>query len=143
MEEYKCINYNDCKNMISYIGYGRKPLRCNSCQKSYSMKLRRNSYREKVKNKVKVTNCNYKNCDIKIPFITNKPKYCPKHARKSRVEWLKQYYTSKKVTYCSLCNTPIKYETKKPNTCLLCKCREKIENRLNVLNKKAKNGSNL
>lgn len=143
MKEYKCLNYDECENIITYLGYGRKPLRCNSCQKTYSTKLRRNSYREKVKDKVKITKCNYKGCDTKIPFVTNKPKYCPKHARKSRIEWLKQYYTSEKVTNCSVCNTLIKYETKRPNTCLLCKYREKIENRLKDLNKKVRNVNNL
>ena len=94
MVEYKCIN---CENVILYKERGRKPIRCIVCQELYSKKLRRDSYRKKVKDKVKITKCKYKInkdlvCDFKIPYVTNKPKYCPKHARKARIEWMKEYY---------------------------------------------------
>jgi len=138
MIEYKCIN---CENIILYNGRGRKPIRCKICQELYSKKLRRDSYRAKVKDKVKITKCKYKinkniSCDIIIPYVTNKPKYCPKHTRIARLEWMRKYYTGNKIAYCSICKRPIKYETKKPNLCPLCRCRQRIKGKVKLLKKK-------
>ena len=138
MIEYKCIN---CDNIILYNERGRKPTRCKICQELYSKKLRRDTYRTKVKDRVKITKCKYKInknliCDLKIPYVTNKPKYCPKHTRKARLEWMRKYYTGKKIVYCSICKRPIKYETKKPNLCPLCRCKQRIKSKVKLLKKK-------
>lgn len=143
MVYYKCINYEECNNMISCNERGRKPIRCKKCQELYSKKLRRDAYRQKVKNKVKITKCIYEFddnsfCDSQIPYVTNKPKYCPKHARKIRLAWLRKYYTGKKIVYCSNCNRPIQYETKKPDLCLVCRSKQRIRDKIEKISKKGK-----
>jgi len=141
MIEYDCINYEECNNKIIYNGRGRKPERCKKCQDLYSKKLRRDAYREKVKDNVKITKCQYKIksdiCGLIIPYVTNKPQYCPKHARKARLEWIRHYYTEEKIVHCKKCNLTIRYETKKPELCSLCRDREKInERRSNIIRRR-------
>lgn len=141
MEEYKCINFDECGNIISYNERGRKPIRCKDCQDLYSKKLRRDAYRRKVKDRVKITKCGYKNkdghvCGMSIPYVTNKPQYCPKHARKARLDWMRHYYTGDKVVYCQVCKRPIEYETKKPDLCTSCRNRQKINEKRAYLSSK-------
>jgi len=129
--------------MISYNGLGRKPVRCKKCQELYSKKIRRDAYRKKVKDKVKTTKCTYKLkdnsfCDFQTSYITNKPKYCPKHVRIIRLEWIRKHYINKKIKYCNNCNRPIQYETKKPDLCLFCRSRQKIKTNIERLNRKEK-----
>lgn len=131
-EIYNCENFSQCGNTISYNGRGRKSSRCKECQLNYSKKLRRDAYRKKVKDNVKIARCKYedlngKECEISIPYITRKPHYCPKHARKIRIDWMKRYYTRVKEVKCEKCGRPIKYETKRPELCSICRAREKIE----------------
>ena len=141
MEEYKCFNYDKCGIMIVYSGHGRKPTRCKQCQELYSKELRRNTYKEKNSGNIKITKCNYvinnnHVCDNSISYTTNKPKYCFKHAKKVRLEWLKKYYTNNKIVYCPICNRPIQYETKKPDLCTLCRSRQKLKEKITLLNRK-------
>jgi hypothetical protein len=149
MEEYKCINYNKCLNTIVYDGRGRKPKRCKECQKLYSKKLRRDAYRYKVKDKIKVTKCTYNIgngivCNLIVPYITNKPQYCIKHARKIRLNWMIRHYRREKVVSCIICGSPIKYETKKPKLCLSCRKRQIIKEKRILLNyKRNYNANNL
>lgn len=132
MEKYKCINFDTCSNWVEYKSRGRKPKRCRSCQLEYSKKLRRNAYRKKVKDKVKIAKCSYRLsnggiCGMPIPYVTNKPQHCPKHARQARLDWMRRYYTGDKIVRCEVCNSPIRYETKKPVLCTLCKARERLQ----------------
>lgn len=128
---YKCENFDECGNYIIYNGRGRKSKRCKECQQEYSKKLRRDAYRKKVKDNVKIANCQFiisddVKCDLSIPYVTRKPRFCPKHARKVRLDWMRKYYTGDKVVKCENCGRPIKYETKKPELCSICRAREKI-----------------
>jgi hypothetical protein len=140
--EYNCINNEECGNKLTYNGRGRKSTRCKKCQELYSKKLRRDAYRKKVKNNVKITKCQYKVnkeniCESIIPYVTKKPKYCIKHARKIRLEWMRCYYINDKITHCKKCGITIRYETKRPEFCSLCRDREKInERRLHIIKRR-------
>ena len=127
----KCINFDMCNNHFTYKGRGRKPNRCQSCQLNHSKKLRRDAYRKKVKEVVKIAKCTYpmpdgRECGVSIPYMTNRPRHCPKHARKVRLDWMRKYYTGEKVVNCENCKHPIKYETKKPVLCMVCRAKERI-----------------
>jgi len=129
---YKCANFNECDNYVTYNGRGRKPKRCQSCQLNHSKKLRRDAYRKKVKEVVKIAKCTYptsdgNECSVSIPYVTNKPRHCPKHARKARLDWMRKYYTGDKVVNCEDCGRYIKYETKKPVLCIVCRTRDRIK----------------
>jgi len=142
---YKCANFDLCDNHVTYKGRGRKPKRCQSCQLNHSKKLRRDAYRNKVKEVVKIAECAYKmpngdHCNISIPYVTNKPRHCPKHARKARLDWMRKYYTGEKVVYCEKCNRPIQYETKKPELCIMCRARDRIQRKRNQIGGKDEKG---
>jgi len=135
-KKIKCMYFDTCGNYIIYGDRGRKPKRCKDCQKNHSKKLRRDAYRKKVKEKVKIAKCKFKLvdgsiCGMSIPYVTNIPTNCPKHARKARLDWMRKYYTGDKIVKCKGCNRPIKYETKKPSLCIICKTQERIKKKIN------------
>lgn len=135
---YKCANFDECDNYVTYNGRGRKPNRCQVCQLNHSKRLRRDAYRKKVKEVVKIAKCAYKmsdgnGCNVSIPYVTNRPIHCPKHARKARLDWMRKYYTGEKVVNCEGCGRHIKYETKKPVLCIVCRTKERINKKRNQM----------